>query len=289
MSLIKINNRFQTQQDCIDYLESKRWANGVECPYCKSKKISVHNEKSQSSRKQCQSCYKSFSVLVKTIFESSKLPLIKWFMAINLIVEAKKGISALQVSRNLDITYKTAWFIIHKIRKALKQDHSMLCGIVEMDETYVKTDKDDEDNHKGGTGRGTSNTPVVGMVEKNGNIKAFATNDTTFFTLANLAVGNIKRGSIIHTDEYKAYAKFDQYFPHKTVNHSKEYVSADDITTNSIEGFWSLLKRGIKGQFHHISKKYLQAYVNEFSYRYNQRKEQTEIIFEDVVNRMLVY
>lgn len=151
MSALKVVKNFKTQKECIEFLENKRWKNGVECPYCKSSKTSIHNEEGRTSRHQCQSCKSSFSVLVGTIFEASKLPLVKWFMAIALIIEAKKGISShnnqscslvqepavssLQLSRNLDVTYKTAWFLSHKIRKALEEKNPALFGgVVELDE-----------------------------------------------------------------------------------------------------------------------------------------------------------
>ena len=282
-------SKFKTQEQCISYLEKKRWNGKVICPYCQSSKVGLHIEKEQSTRRQCQSCQRSFSVLVGTIFESSKLPLIKWFMAIALIVEAKKGISSLQLSRNLDITYKTAWSIAHKIRKALQQDKSLFGGIVEMDETYIKTTKNDkDDNDKNGRiGRGTNQTAIFGIANKGSNIRAFVLNNVKTHTLLDITMNNVIEGSEIHTDEFTSYKGFNMFYKHKSVNHSKEYVSANNITTNSVEGFWSLLKRGIKGQFHYISKKYLQRYINEFSYRYNQRKQNNEFIFEDVLGRML--
>ena len=288
MSALKVVKKFKTQKECIEFLENKKWKDGVICPYCKSTKTSIHNEENRTSRHQCQSCQKSFSVLVGTIFEASKLPLVKWFMAIALIIDAKKGISSLQISRHLDFTYKTAWFLSHKIRKALEEKNPALFGgVVELDETYVKTTKDDDDDKKGGTGRGTNNTAVFGIVNKGGDVKAFAVDDTKSHTLLEITMNNVELGTEIHTDEYKAYKCFKHFYTHKSVFHKREYVSAEGITTNSVEGFWSLLKRGIKGNFHHISKKYLQAYINEFSYRYNARKLENVDVFNDVVARLL--
>ena len=167
MSALKVVKKFKTQKECIEFLEKRRWKNGVECPYCKSTKTSIHSEKTQTPRRQCQTCKSSFSVLVGTIFEASKLPLVKWFMAIALIIEAKKRLSSLQLSRNIDVTYKTAWFLSHKIRKALEEKNPALFGgVVELDETYVKTTKDNDDDKRGGTGRGTNNTAVFGIANK---------------------------------------------------------------------------------------------------------------------------
>ena len=291
MSILSIISRFQTQEDCIIYLENKRWKNGVICPYCKSCKTSKHNEKNRSPRHQCQSCSKSFTVFVGTIFESSKLPIQKWLLAIALISEAKKGISAMQISRNLDITYKTAWSICHKIRKAMKQTPDFLAGLAfEMDETYVKTD-DKDDDFTGGLKRGRgsqNNTAIAGIKAKGGDIKARVMDDVSFNSLMDFAKNSIQEGGELHTDEFRSYSKFKNVFNHKTVNHKREYVTADKITTNGLEGFWSLLKRGIKGQFHHISKAYLQNYIDEFCFRYNARKLSNNDMFESVVNKMLV-
>lgn len=207
-------------------------------------------------------------------------------MAIALIIEAKKGLSSSQLSRNIDVTYKTAWFLSHKIRKALEEKNPALFGgVVELDETYVKTTKDDD--KKSGFGRGTNNTAVFGNANKGGNIKAFAVEDTKIRILLELTIQSVEIGTELHTDEYKPYKCFKHYYLHKTVFHKREYVSAEGITTNSIEGFWSLLKRGIKGNFHHISKKYLQSYINEFSYRYNARKIDNNTVFEDIISRLL--
>ena len=149
-----------------------------------------------------------------------------------------------------------------------------------------KNDKDDDDNHKGGHSNKT-HTSVVAFKQKGGDIKAFVTENTTGLTLGEIIFENIEAGSEIHTDEYSYYRNFKLYYKHKTVNHSLEYVSADGINTNSIEGFWSLLKRGIKGQFHHISKKYLQCYVTEFEYRYNGREIYSRVMFGNVLGRLL--
>ena len=168
-----------------------------------------------------------------------------------MMLNAKKGISACQVARELEMRRPTVWLKMHQIRSAMNTEQKeLLTGIFEMDETYVKTTKDDKDDNdtKGGFGRSTqNNTPVVGIKQKNGDIKAFATNDTKYHTLAEIAMNTTEHGSEFHTDQYSSYRNFKLYYKHKTVNHSLEYVSADGINTNSIEGFWSLLKRGIKG------------------------------------------
>jgi transposase-like protein len=218
------------------------------------------------------------------------MPLQKWFLAISLILNAKKGISTRQLARDLELPVKTAWSVGMRIRKAFKsEERELLKGIFEMDETYVNAKKDDDknDNDKGGQGRSTkTKTPIIAFKEKNGNLKAFVATDTTSATLSEIIINNIEAGSELHTDEYNAYKFTRKFWKHRAVNHSIEYVSADGIHTNSVEGFWSLLKRGIKGNFHFVTKKYLENYVTEFEFRYNNREN--AFVFSDVLNRMLV-
>jgi len=277
--------RFRSEKECLEFLEKKRWNGEVKCVYCGSDKTCRHNTNTQTPRLQCWNCKKSFSVLVGTIFESSKLSLIKWFTAIAIIIEAKKGISALQLSRHLDVNYKTAWSISHKIRKAMaSKSLEMFGGVVQMDETYVYTDNDDED--KGGHGRKANTSPVV-AISSNGNIKAFQVNNIKAETLFDIAKQNILKGSTLHTDSNQSYKRFAGCFNHKAVKHSAEFVSKAGVHTNMVEGFWSLLKRGVQGQFHHISQKYLQSYINEFEFRFNRRKIKSETIFEELLLRGL--
>jgi len=278
---------FPTEESCIEHLEKIRWANGVVCPYCKSSKISKHIENGRRKRMQCQACTKSFSVTVGTIFHHTHLDLRHWFYIIALMLNAKKGISAYQVARDLEMRRMTAWTTMHKIRNAMATEQKeLLSGIFEMDETYIKSKKDEDDDNFDGGIRHETNASVVGIKQKGGDIKAFVTHNTTYMTLINLARNVVKVGSEMHTDEYASYNKFRQYYIHETVNHSKEYVTASGIHCNGVESFWSLLKRGIKGQFHHLSRKYLQKYINEFEFRYNNRYNAR--VFDEVVKRMLV-
>ena len=292
MSLVSLFKKFPTEESCIEYLEKIRFAKGRYCVYCGSKKVCNHNligsKTRNSNRLQCQSCHKSFSVTVNTIFHRTHLDLRHWFYIIFLMLNAKKGISACQVARDLGIRRPTVWAIMHKIRKAMATEQKeLLEGIFEMDETYIKSKNDDkDDNDLNGTGRRENNTSVVGIKQKGGVIKAFATHNTTTTTLLNLALRVAKRGSEIHTDEYNAYTKFSEFYKHKKVKHAVEYVTADGIHCNGVESFWALLKRGIKGQFHHLSKKYLQNYIDEFEFRYNH-KTQKDLGMSEVVGRML--
>ncbi len=304
MNLIKIIQTLQTQEDCIKFLETKRWGNNKPtCPYCQSTKTCKHLK-----RHQCQDCKKSFSVTVGTIFHHTHLPIQKWLMAIALVADAKKGISSRQLSRNLELPVKTGYSLIMRIRKAFDVKNPELLGnIFEMDETYIKThelnkDKEDDDDFYDyipdfdntvekptlKRGRGSqNNTAIIGIQEKDGSIVAKVVDNCKFDTLYSFAKSIAKEGSEIHTDEFKAYSRFKKGFNHKTVNHSREYVSSDKITTNGVENFWGLLKRGIRGQFHHLSKFYFQEYINEFAYRFNLRKVSQEAIFDKMLGRML--
>ncbi len=309
MNLKQLFQKFPTQEDCISHLEQIRWGNKPVCPYCQSHKISKHNNNGRQNW-QCQTCTRSFSVTVGTIFHHTHLDLRNWFYIIALIVNAKKGISSCQVSRDIGVRQGTVWKIMHKIREILgTKDGELLKGIVfEMDETYVKTNKntkadkkdndidddlpdDWDDNGKPTTKRGRgskNNTAVVGIKEKGGDIKAIVVDNVKYSTLVDFAKNSVKLGSEIQTDEFKSYKRFGKFFNHKTVNHQREYVSSKNITTNGVEGFWSLLKRGIKGQFHHLSKFYLQKYINEFCYRYNMRFTDEAFVFDDVVRKLLL-
>jgi transposase-like protein len=282
-SLIKLFKKFPTEESCIEYLESVRFAKGYYCLYCGSTKVYKHRAEDRP-RLQCGDCHKSFKVTVGTIFHNTKLDLRKWFWLVSLMISARKGISSHQVARELEMRQATVWSVMHRIRKALKTEQAeLLKGIFQMDETYIKN-SDNDDNHKGGHSNKT-HTSVVAIKEKDGDLKAFVTTDTKYSTLCEIAMNTAELGSEFHTDEYKSYVKFKYYFKHKTVNHSVEYVSADGINTNSIEGFWSLLKRGIKGNFHFVTKKYLKNYVTEFEFRYNNR--QNELVFGDVLAKLL--
>lgn len=279
MNLVQIFKDFPTEEKCIKFLEKKRWKNEVKCPYCESNNT---NRLVKEYRHHCNGCRKSFSVTVGTIFHHTHLELQKWFLAIALITNAKKGISSRQLARDLDLPVKTAWSIAMRIRKAMKeQNKDLFAGLIEMDETYIKTDKDDDDTNNGSKKR-INNTPVVGMVN-NGKINAFATKNLTTETLLSLALQNIEKGSVLHTDSNFAYRKFKQFFDIKSVKHAVEYVSKSGVHCNSVESFWGLFKRGIQGNFHHISKKYIQKYIDEFEFRFNNRTNG----FEKLLNNML--
>lgn len=228
-------------------------------------------------RYHCNNCNTSFSVTVGTIFHKTKLDLQKWFLGISLILNAKKGISARQLARDLDVNKNTAWYMGMRIRRAMIEQRELMNGFVEMDETYVGG-KPRKEMHKNGEknkrGRGTKKTPVVGMVERGGKVYAKVQKKLDSKTLSRLVKENIDiEESIVITDEFTGYIRLKGFANHKTINHQVCYVDGD-IHTNTIEGFWALLKRGIIGQYHKVSVRYLNRYICEFCYRYNNRKNE---------------
>jgi len=301
MNIIQIFKQFPTQESCVKYLEDKRWHGKPVCVYCGRDKVSSHHEKNRSSRLQCSACKKSFSVTMGTIFHDSRLPLQKWFLAISLILNAKKGISSRQLARDLEVHVETAWSMGHRIRKAMQQDEGLLLkGIVEMDETYVggkprkeAKKKDNDDDNKPAAnkrGRGTKKQAVVGMIERKGNVKAQMANNNklTFKILSAIVRKHIDTAkTTLCTDEFKAYSKMQSIIEHKQIDHSAGIYSINGISTNCMESFWVILKRGIIGQFHKVSKKYLNKYLDEFCWRFNNREN--EFAFENMLGNMLLF
>ncbi len=274
MNTTKIYKLYPDEQACIAHLEAVRWGSEPKCAYCNS---TNSTPMPKEGRHHCNDCKSSFSVTVGTIFHRTHLPLQKWFLAISLILNAKKGISARQLARDIDVNRNTAWRISMQIRKAMSQysDRELLTGLVEVDETYVGGKP-----RKGGPvpsskrGRGTSKTPVVGMIERGGKIKAEAVKkkDLTSKRLSALARRNVDaKNTVLITNEYRGYLGIKNFMPHQTINHQTWYVDGD-IHTNNIESFWAILKRGIIGQFHKVSLGHLPRYIDEFVFRFNHRK-----------------
>ena len=291
MNITQIFKSFPTQESCIEHLENARWKGTPTCPYCSSTNVAPNEH-----RHRCYNCKTSFSVTVRTIFHHTHIPLQKWFLAISLILNARKGISALQLSRDLEVNKNTAWRIAMQIRKAMTQfgQRQLLTGIVEMDETYIggkprKGTKGDGSNGKHKTGRGTKKPPVIGAVERGGKVTAKATDKSKMkgshmraFVRERVDTNNAR----LMTDEYKSYTGMSKLLPHSVIEHKDWYVNGD-VHTNTIEGFWALLKRGMFGQFHSVSRKHLQRYVDEFCFRFNLRNDNQLQAFELTINRGL--
>ena len=289
MNLVEIFKKFPTQEDCIKHLEKIKWKGEPSCPYCNSKRVTSYKKE---LRHCCNRCKTSFSVTVNTIFHQTHLPIQKWFLAITLILNAKKGISSRQLARDIEVNKNTAWSMQMRIRSAMIDTPTLLSGIVEMDETYVGGKPRKRNNNKDdGTpplkrGRGTKKTPVVGMVERGGKVVAMKQKQLKFKDLKKIAKEVIDfENTILMTDDYKGYIPFKNLLTHKTVNHSqKQYVDGDKHT-NTIEGFWALLKRGITGQYHHLSDKWLNRYIIEFCFKYNNRNNQN--VFDNLLTKSL--
>jgi transposase-like protein len=285
MNLVDINTMFPTDEKCRELLVRLRWPAGVECPRCKMPVVELETEKQLF---YCKECDYQFSATVGTIFNDSHLPLTKWFMATLLICEAKKGISACQIQRTLGLgSYKTAWYLCHRIRAAMVQvDKPMLDGKLEMDETYVGG-KD-----KGSVGgRGTDKEIVIGIRQRNGELRLFHAKDVKAATIARFIKENVSKDvEVIYTDDFASYpyAMERADIPrtrHKTINHSKKIYVLGDIHTNTIENAFSLFKRGVRGTWHHVSAKHLASYLEEMTFRFNRRKNPD--LFMDTLRHMV--
>lgn len=279
IDLMTLMDRFHSEEKCRSYLEGLRWPKSVLCPRCKSKKISRIRKRGQFD---CDSCRYQFSVTAGTIFHDSHLPLPKWFAAIYLMCESRKGISANQLKRTLKVAYKTAWYLCHRIRAAMKDaDTEPLEGTVEVDETWVG-------GKVKGMGRGyTGNkTMVLGAIERDGNIRLTVGKRRNRETLHGFIEKHAPDAENIYTDDYEAYKGIeDEKTKHESVNHSADEWVRGDVHTNSIEGAFSLFKRSIVGAFHQVSTKHLPAYLDEFEFRFDNRNN--PFLFRDTLLRLI--
>lgn len=288
MELIKIMKKFNTQSKCIAYLEKQRWVNQPICPYCNSKRSS---RKPKEFRHKCHDCGRSYSVTVGTIFEASKMPLTKWFVAICLILNAKKGISSLQLARDIKVNKNTAWYLQKRIRQAMKDDSITLEGIVEVDETYVGGslgNKHYAEKSKVARYYKTGmehKKPILGMVERNGNIILKVLNKARGEEIKPILKSKVAEASIIITDGFGGYSGLDSHFSeHIILNHSIKERNLNQFNTNTLEGFWTLVKRAIIGQYHKISNNHLQGYLNELAFKHNLKNQD---MYNILINKML--
>jgi len=292
MKLIDVHKQFASEEACLDYLEQMRWPSGLGCLKCGSVKVSRINPKDKRGKTrriyQCleRPCLHQFTATTGTIFHDTHLPLQKWFLAIALICEAKKGVSACQMQRHLGVNYRTAWYLCHRIREAMKDSDFELAGHVEADETYVggkvrrrgkpyvkKSEKD----------------VVLGMIERGGKLQLFPIPDATRATMQPILERRLSKNvTVIYTDEHPIYdwSLRDRFTGrHQTINHTRAYALGQ-VHTNTIENAFSLLKRSITGSFHKLSIKHLRRYCDEFSYRFNRRDEQ-EQLFDGTLKNIL--
>jgi transposase-like protein len=277
-SFFELVNYFSDEQKCVDYLATLRWNGVIECPYCANDTCYVLN--GANKRFKCAKCRKQFSVRVGTIFEDSKIELRKWFFAVYLFTAHKKGISSHQLARDLKITQKSAWFMLQRIREAFSHDEaSNLSGEVEIDESYLGGKESNK--HKSirqatkkasGVKRTNNKVPVLGILERNGKVYAVPVKNAKLGTIYPIITDKVDLGATIYTDELPAYKFLKNDCTHNFVNHSADEYIRVEVHTQNIDNFWSLLKRGIYGIYHHTSPQHLHRYVNEFVYRYNNRK-----------------
>jgi transposase-like protein len=283
--LVKVIEQFGTDDKCRAELESLRWPNGVTCPRCQGTSVSKVTKRSQYD---CNVCRYQFSVTAGTIFNDSHLPLWKWFLATLLVCESRKGMSANQVKRTLGISYKTAWYLCHRIRAAMAEaEKPMLYGTVELDETYIGG----KQHTYSKAGYGDSNKQIViGIRQRGGDLRFFHAQDVKSGTLATYIRENISADvDVIVTDELNAYPNAmkatDMTERHKTIKHKAMVYVDGEVHTNTVESAFSLLKRGIIGSWHKVSAKHLQAYLAEMEFRFNRRK--SPYLFQDTLRHMI--
>ena len=272
-SLYELFEAFPDEQACIDHLRAIRWADGEYCPHCGGMRIMHFSDKKTF---KCSDCRQKFSIKVGTIFEDSKISLRKWFMAIWMITNHPKGIASTTLAKDLKITQKSAWFVLHRLRHAAttKSFNAPLDGVVEADTTYIggKEKNKHEWQRTGGKQGGAGKAVVMGIIQRDGELRAKHVPNGKGSTLKSAIMNNVAVGSTLMTDEDRSFKGLEKHFYHHTVNHSAgEYVRNYILHTNSIESVWALLKRQIIGVHHWVSPKHLDRYVQEISWRFNRR------------------
>ncbi len=275
MDLIRIFDQFPDQEACIEHLERVRWGKQPVCPHCGSERVGHRTD--GIGRRNCHACRAAFTVLSGTIFSKTRTDLRKWFLAISLVLNAKKSISSPQLGRDLDIPQKTAYRMLMKIRSAMVGEPDLMVGIVEADEAYIggkprKRNKRDDDNHpQAPRGRGTRKLPIIGVVERGGRVAAEPSPRVRGKDLQAFIERNVdKDASVLMTDQWPAYRRVGRTMRHAVVDHAARYVDGM-IHVNTMESFWALLKRAWWGSHHFYSKKHAHAYVTEACYKFNAR------------------
>ena len=290
----KVDPMRMTEHQARQYLEAIRWPNGVVCAHCKAQSIgTVQGKSARPGLYQCKGCRRQFTVTVGTIFERSHVPLSKWVQAFHLLCSSKKGMSSLQLKRLLGVTYETAWHMTHRIRYAMHTPPRtpQLTGTVEVDETYV-----------GGKPRAGApakpkserQTPVIAMVERGGAARAKPLRSVSAPSLLKAVQQHVSQNAELMTDEFRSYVGLDRvYETRETVKHSAGEYARGRAYTNTAESFFALFKRGVTGSYHHISRKHLGRYCDEFAFRWSHRhlddRERTKQALKNVTGRRLPY
>jgi len=290
------NPIFRDENAAREHLESILWPDGPRCPHCRETvNITLLDGKShRPGLYQCNACRGAFTVTVGTVLERSKIPLTKWVLGFHLMAASKKGMSAHQLHRMLGITYKSAWFMAHRIREAMKDDSPTPMGgegkYVEADETYIANKRGIKKGRPGGHDK----IAVFGLVERGGRARMVYAEKLDTAKIRELLVTNVQRDTHLRTDEHRAYRTVGKEFAsHKRVNHSRFEYARGEVTTNTIEGYFGIFKRGLKGVYQHCSEQHLQRYLNEFDFRYNERKvsdvERAAKALEGATGKRLTY
>jgi transposase-like protein len=303
MNLSELAQQFSTEEQAISFLEKTLWPDGPICPHCGEIGNAFRMRSKPETKKKlrpgvwkCGGCRKQFTVKIGTIFEDSHIPLHKWLLTIHLLVASKKGMSSHQIHRQIGVTYKSAWFMTHRIRWAMREEgpQDPLEGTVEADETYVGGKKIGQGVYAGKKAK----APVVSLVERGGDVRSFHVANVTAANLKPILKEHIAQEARVNTDDASVYTfAIPEGVTHDVVKHrAKEYSRIEDdrlVTTNTVEGFFSLLKRGVYGSFHHISKRHLHRYLSEFDFRYNARDvddgERRQLAIKAVVGKRLTY
>ncbi len=274
------NRDFPDDDSCLTLVRDLLYPDGIQCRTCEE--VRPHHRLAKRKAFSCDYCGTHVYPLAGTIFEKSRTPLKSWFYAMYLIASTRCGISAKQLERELGVTYKTAWRMFKQIRSLLGEEVDKLTGPVEMDETYVGG----KSRKMGRPSKDSNKTPVFGIVERGGKVAALVTKDVKRKTVMPIIEAKVMPKSLIYTDEYSTYNVLtEKGFTHRRIAHKEKVYVVGNIHTNTIEGFWSILKRGIAGVYHSVSAKHLQAYVNEYAFRYNHRDD-TQPMFQSVGDRV---
>ena len=277
-NLVELFEKYNSEDRCREYLELIRWPQGVCCVRCGLLSVSKLANRHQY---ECNGCGYQFSVTAGTLFHDSHLPLWKWFLACYLICESKKGMSANQIKRTLGISYKTAWYLCHRIRQAMKiEPTEKLKGVVEADETSVGGRYDKRRK------RAAYEKPcALGLIERKGEVRAQKGQSRGARAISAFIKASVQPGATLMTDDYAGYEKVGRDYDHHVINHSKLQYVVGLTHTNSIENFWSLFKRGLVGQFHKVSEKHLDRYLDEFTYRFNGRDD--DRLFQNTLRNLV--
>lgn len=294
MNLFNVMEQFSTPESCIKHLQEIRWGDTPKCPHCESDRVAPKREGNKIGRWNCHLCKSSFNVLSGTMFQGTKIPLQKWFVGIALMVNAKKSLSSCQLARHLGMNQMSAWSMMQKIRAEMeRKGETLLKGIIEADECYLGGKPRRRKNEQGELppppkrGRGTHKTPILAAIERGGKVIAKVATDLTRKGILSFIRKFVKTDqAVLMTDEFQSYDVVDGIMPHSTVRHGeKEYVNGI-AHTNTIEGFWSMLKRAFHGTHHHYSKKWTPLYLAEACFKWNNRRRRK--VFERFIRECFI-